>query len=1760
MGHFRKRSMRFAALLLAAAVAMCEWGVILPQAAVAYAAELTDDADKTDDTDKTDDPEADRNVPQTEEPAEADGAGNAEDPEIVDSDRGDTPELPEETSEDPEEDSAEDRTAPDEGQQEEPEMTESEPPLPTEEVQEESSAPRAAGEVNLRFEGANYWILELDQQKVEEIVRPLQAGESYSFTIMPNASFYKVQEVRLKDDDGEAVLTQGEDLYHYTIAPADPVTGYTHNPVISVTMIPVYQLTLEEYNTAGVEEVIVANNDTVTPFDLTAGKPEIQGFSAHDTTVYVKTVEDIGFGWLPWVSLSCLNENGAVRGETLQPVEDTGSMSAQEKEYAQRGYYVFRLGKVYGDSICSMWVAAGKACRYRFSREGLPEGAQIIGYVRNEYGEYIAQEIRDEILLRADFSFYFRIKWDEASSVAYRWCDCFPVVVDNGGGVSSSSFDTTTLDGVEGTVWQHYVKEHTEIRFQLVPHTIALMYHADDIVELSVSSGNAKLSEDRKSLDVYGGESLDLSFKVAEGLEVRGVSSEAGSVGVFHDYNGNYTVSVGNMSEIPLMSSISFDIYDPAGKILLSDPAVQIVVNARFAGKNSMEPVYSGEPIEAKSLSVRLFADVEGRKPRWVTLKPDYDYTVSYQNNTNAGKAVLMISAMPDSQYRGSFPYPFEIRKEKAPAEAEGQLQVEDKDWGKELQADLSEMFVFDGRYDKHVKPTGYRIQTWEPGGTLTAQPVIEGDRFTYAVRGDASSDAAPAKITLAASFTNYEDARAILTVRPVKKDVLVLGGKVTVEDKVYDGTKPLPNVSELQVVSREGAALNEQEAAAVLARIKDALSYHYTGTDGTQYDAKEAPVDIGSYKVQVKVAEENQEFKSDYLDAGTFRIREREVTVTADDVALYRTDSIPAQYGFRVDGLAGGDEICPGVFLTCDIRSTEAVGEYPVNVNTAAVKIRNKDGRDVTANYRITGVAGTLRVREPEPGSCTVTYDLSGKGERIRRSGIAAGSLLARPLDPVADGYVFLGWYLDRTLSEEWNFDTDTVQTDTVLYAGWSKSAAQDGLTLCVQEILPQTYTGKAVKPAVTVYAADGKTRLKPNKDYKVVYKNNTDADGKKFPDGEIPAGGMGAGPDDTEQGFNSRLAYAVVTGKGNYTGTVYVNFHIEQVSIGEGEHPASGIVLKYTDQFEEKTGKTAAVVNKLKYKNLSLKYKTDYTLSVEKENGESGEKEPVNLTDKGQIPLNAGTYSLTIAGTGNYGGSVTHKLYIASKAQLLKNAKVKCKGTISNVSKQQLADGVKAEDLTVSMNGETLVQDTHYTVEYADNHAVGTATVTVRGIGDYVGTRTCTFKIKGTTFSEKALQEITLRDMTYTGAALTQNDVRLKDLNGNDLTYGIDYSIGYRNNIRKGKATMVFKANPASGYSGSFQKQFKIDPLNLQSEEILIEGAEKNASGYVLTESVSYRKEGAVAADKIKVRSGATGALLVEGRDYSVSYQNNKEVANGTARMILKGKGNFTGDRVICFDIIKASLAELYRENKVTITPKETRLTYSYRRYREDPESDWEYELQDPDYEFEPRITVKDGRKTLTRGVDYEVEYFGNVRSELVEGGGTAYAEIRSLGNYAGPDGAEGETITVPLSIYGNKISNGSIYIVYGEETDLTYTGRQITPEITVYYGKPADISKAKQNKITDEDVLTQEKPEPDPDAEEPPEYAYGLTKLQEYQDGAGDYFLSYGANVAKGRNGKVTIRGTGNYAGSVTNTFTIVPREIYTKIKQPDEGGEK
>ncbi|WP_168120400.1 GLUG motif-containing protein [Paenibacillus sp. HB172176] len=65
------------------------------------------------------------------------------------------------------------------------------------------------------------------------------------------------------------------------------------------------------------------------------------------------------------------------------------------------------------------------------------------------------------------------------------------------------------------------------------------------------------------------------------------------------------------------------------------------------------------------------------------------------------------------------------------------------------------------------------------------------------------------------------------------------------------------------------------------------------------------------------------------------------------------------------------------------------------------------------------------------------ISFDVNG-GSSVDPILAAAGSTAAAPVAPARAGYRFAGWYTEEQLSEPWDFATDLVQTDMILYAKW--------------------------------------------------------------------------------------------------------------------------------------------------------------------------------------------------------------------------------------------------------------------------------------------------------------------------------------------------------------------------------------------------------------------------------------------------------------------------------------------------------------------------------------------------------------------------------------------------------------------------------------------------------------------------------------------------------------------------------------------------
>lgn len=99
------------------------------------------------------------------------------------------------------------------------------------------------------------------------------------------------------------------------------------------------------------------------------------------------------------------------------------------------------------------------------------------------------------------------------------------------------------------------------------------------------------------------------------------------------------------------------------------------------------------------------------------------------------------------------------------------------------------------------------------------------------------------------------------------------------------------------------------------------------------------------------------------------------------------------------------------------------------------------------------------------------VTFDVQGHGTAPDPLlNVDYGSRINAPAEPTEKGWKFMGWYKDPACTTSWDFDTDVIQGDTVLYAKWLKlytvTFKSNG-----HGIAPKTQTvvegGKVVKPA---------------------------------------------------------------------------------------------------------------------------------------------------------------------------------------------------------------------------------------------------------------------------------------------------------------------------------------------------------------------------------------------------------------------------------------------------------------------------------------------------------------------------------------------------------------------------------------------------------------------------------------------------------------------------------------------------------------------
>lgn len=411
----------------------------------------------------------------------------------------------------------------------------------------------------------------------------------------------------------------------------------------------------------------------------------------------------------------------------------------------------------------------------------------------------------------------------------------------------------------------------------------------------------------------------------------------------------------------------------------------------------------------------------------------------------------------------------------------------------------------------------------------------------------------------------------------------------------------------------------------------------------------------------------------------------------------------------------------------------------------------------------------------------------------------------------------------------------------------------------LWMSEIIPQTYTGKAIKPEVRVY--DHKTRLVEKRDYTISYKNNVKANASS----------------------GKNLPTITVSGKGNYTGKETQTFDILPKQLADDDVTADSLTVSYT-------GKVQKPVPAVTWNGRKLTKNRDYKVIY-------------------PHAQQAGTYTIRLEGVGNYGGErpVTLTITQCRPVSVMK---------VDKVANQIYTGEEVRPALRVKDGRNVLTEGVDYEVSYQNNVKTGTASAMIAGKGKYAGTRRISFKIVQKASLNQAKAELTFKEpVVYTGKEVKPDGYKLtvsvKNADGNKevvtLAEGTDFTVSYKNNIKPGTAAILFQG--INGCTGTLKKTYKISACDI--------GESTGTGGRIridLEESYPYAKGGCKPEPVVTFQ----GNVLKKGTDYTLNYRNNTALNDGSDSgklpvVIIRGKGCFTGAREAAYKITAKDIGGL-------------------------------------------------------------------------------------------------------------------------------------------------------------------------------------------------------------------------------------------------------
>ena len=573
-------------------------------------------------------------------------------------------------------------------------------------------------------------------------------------------------------------------------------------------------------------------------------------------------------------------------------------------------------------------------------------------------------------------------------------------------------------------------------------------------------------------------------------------------------------------------------------------------------------------------------------------------------------------------------------------------------------------------------------------------------------------------------------------------------------------------------------------------------------------------------------------------------------------------------------------------------------------------------------------------------------------------------------------------------------------------------------------------------------------------------------------------------------------------------------------------------------------------------------------------------GEKVLVEDTDYtlsySEDVINVGKVTVTITGKGNYSQETTVDYQITPRTVKL---------TSGSDSKTYDGTPLVKHDVTVSEDGFADGEGATYSYTGTQTDAGSSENTFTYALKE--GTLASNYEIttaNGTLTVEAVKTEVKVEITGHTDTVTYDGQVH--SVSGYDVTnisnklYS-DTAISFTgtavvSRIVAGTSYMGLTAAQFSNTSANFTNVtfvvhdgwLKIDP-----KSIIPDGPDtpdEKKTGIEVTKPADSKYDGNVHENKPVVKDTKTGATLVEGTDYTLSYKGDTTNA-GTVTVTITGAGNYTGSHNVEYQITKRNVtltsatdSKVYDKTPLTnsnitiggdgfaklegasyhVTGSQTNVG--------DSDNEFTYKLNDDtkasNYNIEVKfgklyITTQDGQVIVViTGHKKTYDYDGTEKTvdgydvSITEGSTYAEtdftfngnAEVKATEANTYPMGLKASDFTNNNTNYssvtfavndGSLVINPKSIIPDGPNTpDEKKTGIEVTdPEDSIYDGLPH------VNPLTVTDTKT------------------GTTLVKDT-----DYTLSYSEDVINVGTVDVTVNGIGNYAGEFKKSYKITPRE--------------